>query len=177
MEGSRRGGGGARRGPGGARGRAAIAALAAAFLVGCQTFRPVERGGPDVGSTVRLELAAPDRPSDATGGPSWRRAADGRRLVGEVLAADADSVWLRVTGQVGRVGTESRFDTLAVPRGAIARVERQQLSALKSAALAGGLVAGTFLLLEVSDATGGQAPQPGNGTGQEHRGLLIRIFP
>lgn len=155
-------------------GRLALAAAlaAAAAVAGCQTFQPAERSGLRPGQTVRVELA--DSVARAEAGWSGP---DRARLTGEVVRSTGEGMDLSVRSRVGGASLSPYRDTIAVPASIIRSVREQRISALRSAAVAGGVVATAALLFEL-DITGGGSTPPSNGGGAtESVGISIPLFP
>lgn len=133
------------------RGLAACLAVLVPVAVACHTYRRIESGVPDPGTSVRVRLA--DSATRARAG--WEAAGSGE-LAGRALRHTGDSLVLSVPGLTGGAGSLFR-DTIAVPTSLVRRVEEEELSVWRSALLTAGVVTGTFLLLELggSEASGG----------------------
>lgn len=154
-----------------AGGRLALAAmLAAASVTACQTFQPAEPSGLQPGQTVRVELA--DSVARAEAG--WT-GPDRDRLTGQVVRTDRDGLDLSVRSRVGGASLSPYRDTLSVPASVIRSVQRQRLSALRSAAVAGGVVGTAALLFSLDITGGGSAPPPNGGGPAESVGISIPI--
>lgn len=131
---------------------AACLAVLVPVAVACHTYRRIESGVPDPGTSVRVRMA-----DSATRARAGWEAARSDELAGRALRHTGDSLVLSVPGRTGS-GAGSLFrDTIAVPTSLVRRVEEEGLSVWRSALLTAGVVTGTFLLLEVggSEASGG----------------------
>lgn len=155
-----------------AGGRLALAAalLAAASVTACQTFQPAEPSGLRPGQTVRVELA--DSVARAEAG--WT-GPHRDRLTGQVVRTARDGLDLSVRSRVGGASLSPYRDTLSVPESVIRSVQRQRISPLRSAAVAGGVVASVALLIELDITGGGSAPPPNEGGPAESVGISIPI--
>lgn len=152
---------------------AAATAVAAAALFGCRTFQPAEPAGLEPGQTVRVELA--DSASRAAAG--WT-GPERDRVTGQVVRSSDDDMDLSIPSRVGGAAVSRYYrDTLHVPASLIRSVERQRISALRSAAVAGGVVAATALLFELDITGGGTAPPSDGGGPAEGIGIRIPLFP
>ena len=155
-----------------ARGRVALAAalIAAASVTACQTFQPAEPSGLEPGQTVRVELA--DSVARAEAG--WT-GPNRDRLTGKVVRTVRDGLDLSVPSRVGGASLSPYRDTLSVPASVIRSVQRQRISALRSAAVAGGVVGAVALLIELDITGGGSAPPPNGGGPAESVGISIPL--
>ncbi len=156
----------------GKRVRIAATVLAAAAVIGCQTFRPAEPAGLRPGQTVRVDLA--DSAARARAGWSGP---DRGRLTGEVVRSSGQGMELSIRSRPGGSSLSPYRDTLSVPASIIRSVEKQRISALRSAAVAGGVVAATALVFELSATGGGLAPPGNDGGGAESIGIRIPLIP
>lgn len=146
---------------------AAIAALTFPALA-CHSYTPVQ-GAPDVGRTVEVDVDT----------ARWRGPGAGesrRTLSGRVVSSSRDSVRLAVSAGELRMPSSVRTgpDTVAVPLGAAERIRYRSISAWKSAAVAGAVVAATAVTFEVA-ASGGGISGRDPGPGGPDEGLRIRI--
>lgn len=148
----------------------AAAVLSAAALAGCQTFQPVEPSGLRPGQTVRVELA--DSAARAEAGWTGPRR---DRLTGQVVRSARDGLALSVRSRLGGASLSPYRDTLAVPASIIRSVQRQRISALRSAAVAGGVVGAAALLFELDITGGGSAPPSNEGGATESVGISIPL--
>lgn len=148
----------------------AAAVLTAAALAGCQTFRPAEPSGLRPGQTVRVELA--DSAARAEAGWTGPRR---DRLTGQVVRSARDGLALSVRSRVGGASLSPYRDTLSVPASMIRSVQRQRLSALRSGAVAGGVLAAAALLFELDITGGGSAPPSNEGGATESLGISIPL--
>lgn len=132
-------------------------------LPGCYSYSPVERGAPEAGSEVRLHL-------DEEGAERMVRQTfltRGEVVEGRIVEL-RDSELRMVVSRAARrnfvAGGRDR-DTVGVPRSGIATVELKQMETAKTAALIGGVTAGSVLLsiAALNAAGGGGAPDGGNG--------------
>jgi len=157
-----------------AGGRLALAAaiLAAASVTACQTFQPAEPSGLEPGQTVRVELA--DSVARAEAG--WT-GPNRDRLTGQVVRTARDGLDLSVRSRVGGASLSPYRDTLSVPASVIRSVQRQRLSALRSAAVAGGVVGAAALLFSLDITGGGSAPPSDGGGATESIGISVPLFP
>ena len=157
-----------------ASGRLALAAaiLAAASVTACQTFQPAEPSGLQPGQTVRVELAdSVTRARAGWTGPSRDR------LTGQVVRTARDGLDLSVRSRVGGASLSPYRDTLSVPASVIRSVQRQRLSAVRSAAVAGGVVGAAALLFSLDITGGGSAPPSNGGGATESIGISVPLFP
>lgn len=150
----------------------ALAFVAVVGLTACQTFQPAEPAGLRPGQTVRVELADSAARTEA----GWT-GPERDRLTGEVVRSSRDGMDLSVQSRVGGASLSPYRDTLQVPASLIRSVQRQRISPLRSAAVAGGVVAATALLIELDIAGGSAPPPPGGGGTPESIGLRIPVFP
>lgn len=157
-----------------AGGRLALVAaiLAAASATACQTFQRAEPSGLQPGQTVRVELA--DSVTRARAG--WT-GPNRDRLTGQVVRTARDGLDLSVRSRVGGASLSPYRDTLSVPASVIRSVQRQRLSAVRSAAVAGGVVGAAALLFSLDITGGGSAPPSNGGGATESIGISVPLFP
>lgn len=150
---------------------AGLLTATALSLAACQTFRPVEPTDVRPGQTVRVELAdSAERDAAGWTGP------DRQRLTGELVRWSREGMALSMRSRIGAAGLSPYRDTLQVPKSLIRSVHRQEISALRSAAVAGGVVGAAALLVHIDLAGGGgRSPQPGGGGPVESVGFRIVI--
>lgn len=149
------------------RGRFLVSLVAVLLpvAVGCHAYRAVE-GTPDAGRTLEVTLDT----------AQWRGVSRREVLTGSVVSAGGDSVRLSVPADQLNPAAGRGFgeDTVAVPYAAAERMRYRSISAWKSAAVAGGVVAATALTFEVA-ASGGILGGPGPGGGGAEETLRVRI--
>lgn len=156
--------------PAGRRLAVAAAALTAAGLAGCQTFQPAEPSALRPGQTVRVELA--DSAAQAEAGWTGPRR---DRLTGQVVRSAREGLALSVRSRVGGASLSPYRDTLSVPEAIIRSVQRQRISPLRSAAVAGGVVGAAALLFELDIRGGGSVPPSDGGGATESVGISLPL--
>lgn len=140
----------------------AIVVAATQLFAACYSYAPILATPADAGTTVRLRLT--DAGSVALApliGPQIE-SMDGRL----VSAADTSFV-LGVTQTANRSGLETpwRGEQLTVPRAAIARVERKQLSKGRTWTMGAIFVGAIALIGRATGAIGGSGGRQGGGPG------------
>lgn len=141
---------------------AALTCLIFMALPACYSYSPVERGTPEAGSEVRLRL------NDEGAERVVRQTSLTERevLEGRIVQHREQEIRVLVSRPARRqFAAGGRMeDTVGVPRSGIESVELKQMETGKTAALFGGITAGTVLLgaAAVNSAGGGGSP-PGDG--------------
>lgn len=139
-----------------------IVIAATQAFTACYNYAPILATPSDVGTSVRLRLTDAGSLALAPLIGTQIESMDGRL----VSAADTSFV-LGVTQTENRSGVETtwRGEQVTVPRAAIARVERRELSRGRSWALGAIVVGAVAILGRATGTIGGSGGRPGDGTG------------
>jgi hypothetical protein len=136
--------------------------VAAAVMLGCQSYTPVTLSSVPAGTSVRLSLT--DRGRVALG----QTVGSGvESLEGTVRTVDSGTVQLAVDRVRGIDGTDRRWnqELVTVPRDAVATASVRKVSIVRSALVAAGLAGGVLLVTSISGENGvghGGSPPPGS---------------
>jgi hypothetical protein len=128
--------------------------------VGCRSYTPVPTTELAPGAPVRVELT--DRGRLDLAGVLGPRA---RSLEGRVVERTDSALVLSVATIQRESGVEEgwRGESVTVPQSAVAQVERERVSRLRSGLFAGGLVAAVALAATAFGGSGGDATGQGPG--------------
>ena len=125
-----------------------------ALLNGCYSYAPVASAPLARGTAVRARLAEPAdiRLTDVSVNNT-------SVVVGEIVAHDADTLTLSAFSLRAATGysVPAAGETVKIPAGRVARIERRRLDVLRSALLVGTVaVGGTLLFASLGSGFGGR---------------------
>ncbi len=127
-----------------ARVRRPVAALLLVQVTACYTYSPIETGPPPVGTEVRAQLTD-NGAEQVRRRTSWRSGV----VTGEVLGVTADSIslFLLHLNQIQGGRTVTFQDTVPIALADVTSYEERKFSALRTGAIAAGVVAGFAILI------------------------------
>lgn len=143
--------------------------------VGCHQYEPAEPETVSRGAQVRVRLTQEGQESLAR-----RTVRFERELEGSLLRVGPDSVWV-VSPRGNRSAVSSTAatirDTLAIPRGHVSALDREEVSVLRTAGIIGAGAAGIgiFAATSVTDPGGSDAPREPGDSGEAAISIPLSI--
>lgn len=143
--------------------------------VGCHRYRPAEPDAVSRGAQVRVRLTDEGQESLAR-----RTVRFERELEGRLHRVGPDSLWIVSSRGNRRAVTSTAAtirDTLAIPRGHVNGLDREEVSVLRTAGIIGAGAAGIgiFAATSVTDPGGSDAPREPGDSGEATISIPLSI--